>query len=312
MKSPSIVATIILVANINLVYSGEVLDTIKKDEGCTLVCTRPETSLSTDKCMCVSNKNTVSGQDGAESLMSDGSIHYIGSKITENGSEITIYKEESGDFLAIYPDREPPNHYKKSKTLKGVLGLKKIDKEEGGTGHHGGIDHKPHKKIAKQTPNIKTKSGGMAGIDKKEDGADLHGGIDHKPHKKIAKQTLNIKTKSGGMAGLVKNTDGTDKVYATITKRGAREKIKVYKGNNGDWVTYDKDGGSVRRGSGKSLEDIFKAENHEGPISARDKYRIELDKWKRAEAARETMKAAELAARHGKPYKKTSKQKRLI
>ncbi len=99
------------------------------------------------------------------------------------------------------------------------------------------------------------------------------------------------------MADLVKNADGTDKVYATITKRGTKEKIRVYKGTNGDWGTYDKDGRSVRYGSGKSLEDIFKAENHEGPISARDKYRIELDKWKRAEATRKNMEVAEEAAR---------------
>ena len=342
MKSLPIVTAIILIADINLVYSANVPDTIKKDEACALICTRPDTSLSPDKCMCISDKNAMSDQGGEKSL------HYIGSKITKNGSEITIYREANGDFIAIHPDKKPPNHYRKSKTLKEVLGFEKIAKKEGDT------DHKPHKKIAKQTPQKpKIKSGGMAGIDKKEGGTDLHGGVDHKPHKKIAKQTPNIKKESvdtvvlggkafrvakkaggtdlhgavdhtshkkisknmsntkinsGSTAGLVKNADGTDKVYATITKRGTKEKIRVYKGANGDWVTYDKDGRPVRRGGGKSLEDIFKAENHEGPISARDKYRIELDKWKRAEAARKNLAAAEEAARLGKSYKKIAKQ----
>ena len=354
MKSLSIVTAIILIADINLVYSANALDTIKKDEACTLICTRPDTSLSPNKCMCVSDKNAMSDQDGAKSVTNDSSIHYIGSKITENGSEVTIYREENGDFIAIHPDKKPPNHYKKGKTLKGVLGFEKIDKNERRADPYGGVDHKPHKKIAKQTPQKpKIKSGGMAGIDKKEGGTDLHGGVDHKPHKKIAKPTPNIKKESvdtvvlggkafrvakkaggidlhsgvdhkphkkiakqtlntkiipGGVAGIVKNADGTDKVYATITKRGTKEKIRVYKGANGDWVTYDKDGSPVRRGSGKSLEDIFKAENHEGPISARDKYRIELDKWKRAEAARKNLAAAEEAARLGKSYKKIAKQ----
>ena len=387
MKSLSIVTAIILIADINLVYSADVPDTMNKDGACTLICTRPDTSLSPNKCMCVSDKNAMSDQNGAKPVTNDSSIHYIGSKITENGSEVTIYREENGDFIAIHPDKKPPNHYRKGKTLKGVLGFEKIDKNERRADPHGGVDHKPHKKTAKQTPSIKTKSVGMAGIDKKEGGADLHGGVDHKPHKKTAKQTPSIKTKSVGMAGidkkeggadlhggvdhkphkkiakqapnikkesvdtvvlggkafriaknaggtdlhgavdhtphknmsntkinsgstagLVKNTNGTDKVFATITKRGTKEKIKVYKATNGDWVTYDKDGGPVRRGSGKSLEDIFKAENHEGPISARDKYRIELDKWKRAEAARKNMEAAEEAARQGKSYKKAAKQ----
>ena len=334
MKSLSIVTAIILIADINLVYSANApantLDTIKKDGACALVCTRPETSLNPDKCMCVSDKRAMSNQGGEKSSMNDSSIHYIGSKITENGSEITIYKEENGDFIAIHPDKKPPNHYRKSKTLNEVLGFEKIEKKGDGTDHHRGMDHKPRKKVAKQTPQTpKIKSVGTAGISKKEGGTDLHAGVDHKPHKKIAKQTPNIKKESGntvvlggkafriakktggadlhggvdhkphkkiakqtqkikfgGVAGLVKNTDGTDKVYATITPRGTKEKISVYKGTNGDWVTYGKDGSPVRRGGNKSLEDIFKAENHEGPISARDKYRIELDKWKRAEAAR--------------------------
>ena len=99
------------------------------------------------------------------------------------------------------------------------------------------------------------------------------------------------------MVELVKNADGTDKVYASITPRGTKGKISVYKGTNGNWVTFSKEGSPIRRGGNKSLEDIFKAENHEGPISARDKYRIELDKWKRAEAARKNLAAAEEAAR---------------
>ena len=347
MKFLSIVSAMLLIADINLVYSDDVINTIKKDETCTLVCTRPETSLNSDKCMCVSDKNTVSDQDGTKSL------HYIGSKINKNGSEITIYKDKNGYFIAIYPDREPPNHYKKSKTLRGVLGLEKIDEKldmidpQGGADHkphkntskqtpnnkmksvvaagidkkeggvtelHGGVDHKPHKRTAKQTPNIKTKSVVAAGIDKKEGGAtELHGGVDHKPHKRTAKQTPNIKTKSGSAIELVKNADGTNKVYATITKRGTKEKVKVHKAiANNDWVIYSQDGVPVRYGSNKSLGDIFKAENHEGPISARDKYRIELDKWKREEAYRKKLEVAEEAARNGivggKSHKRTAKQ----
>ena len=346
LKFLPIVTAMLLIADINLVYSGEILD-------CNLVCTRPGTSLDPDKCMCISDKKTPSDQSS--------SMQYIGSKITENGSEITIYREKGGDFIAIYPDKEPPNHYKKSKTLRGALGFKETDKKASGTDLPVEKDHKAHKKISKQIPNIKKKSGSEAAIDKKVGEADLHGGVDHKSHKKISKQTPNIKKESadtvvlggrafkigkkeggtdlhgavdhtshikiskntsntkimsGSTAGLIKNTNGTDKIFATITKRGTGEKIRVYKDSNSNWLTFGKDGSPVRYGRGKSLEDIYKVENHEGPISARDKYQIELDKWKREEAYRKKLETAEEAIRYGKvvhkPHKKSSGQTSVI
>lgn len=263
MKSLSMVVAILLIAAMNLAYSSDALDGIKrksapleirklKVQDCGIVCTRPGTSLHPEECKCIHEEYRA--KDGTESLMNDSSIHYMGSKITKNGSEVTIYKDVNGNFIAINPDNEPPNHYKKSRTLEEILEFAKMDEKEDLTDHYGKDDRVLREKTPIGTPNIKMTSD----------------------------NTINFVQRNG-----------VDKVYATVTKKGTGKKIKIYKTLDNDWIASDEDGNKVRYGSRNSLKHIvYEKEHHVGPISEADKYQIELDAWKRSEATRKSRESA--------------------
>ena len=105
---------------------------------------------------------------------------------------------------------------------------------------------------------------------------------------------------SGNTIKLVQR-NGVDKVYATVTKRGTGKISKIYKALDNDWIASDEDGNKVRYGSRNSLKHIvYEKEHHQGPISKADKYQIELDAWKRSEAARQSQEEAQEAARKGR------------
>ena len=321
MKSLSIVVALLLTAAMNLAYSGDALDGVERESGspeiqkskaqdCPLVCTRPGTSLHPEECRC-------SVKDGTKPSMNDNSMHYIGSKITKNGSEITIYKDKNGHFIAIQPDNAPPNHYKKSKTLKGLFEFGKVAKKEGGANHYEKDDQLLRKKMPVKTPNTKMLSGNTTKLAQKNDVARkktpvktpntkmLSGNTTKLAQKndvareKTLVKTPNTKMLSGNTIKLVQR-NGVDKVYATVSKKGTGKIIKIYKALDNDWIASDKDGNKVRYGSRNSLKHIvYEKEQHEGLISKADKYQIELDEWKRSEAARKSQGIAQKAARNG-------------
>jgi hypothetical protein len=206
--------------------------------------------------------------------MNDSSMHYIGSKIKKNGSEITIYKDKNGNFIAIHPDNEPPNHYKKSRTLKGILEFEQMAEKEDRTDHYGIDDRILRERTPIKTPNIKLPSDNTIKLVQNREKAP-------------------IKIPSGNTIKLVQR-NGVDKVYATVTKRGTGKKIRIYKALDNDWIASDEDGNKVRYGSRNSLKHIvYEKEHHVGPISKADKYQIELDAWKRSEATRKSREAAQ-------------------
>ena len=299
MKSLSIIVAILLTAAMNLAYSGDALDGIDrksapieilklKAQDCGIVCTRPGTSLHPEECKCIHEEYRA--KDGTESLINDSSMHYIGSKITKNGSEVTIYKDGNGNFMAINPDNEPPNHYKKSRTLEEILEFAKMDEKEDLTDHYGKDDQTFRERTPIKTPNIKMT----------EDRADHYQKDDRILREGTLTETPDIKMTSDNTIKFVQR-NGVDKVYATVTKKGTGKKIKIYKTLHNDWIASDEDGNKVRYGSRNSLKHIvYDKEHHVGPISEADKYQIELDAWKRSEAARKSLESAQEVARNGR------------
>jgi len=210
-------------------------------------------------------------------------MHYIGSKTTKNGSEVTIYKDENGNFIAINPDNEPPNHYKKSRTLEEILEFAKMDEKENLADHYGRDDRVLREKTSIKTP-------------KKVQEVAQDGGDDRALREKTSIKTPNIEMQSDNTIKLVQR-NGADKVYATVTKRGTGKKIKIYKTLDNDWIASDEDGNKVQYGSRNSLKHIvYEKEHHVGPISKADKYQIELDEWKRSEATRKSREKAQKVA----------------
>ena len=288
MKSLSIIVAILLIAAMNLAYSGDALDGIErksapleirklKVQDCGIVCTRPGTSLHPEECKCIHEEYRA--KDGTKSLMNDSSIHYIGSKITKNGSEVTIYKDGNGNFLAINPDNEPPNHYKKSRILEEILEFVKMDEKEDLTDHYGKDD-----RILREKTSIKTPKKAQEVVRNERDDQILR--------ERTPIETPNIKMTSDNTIKFVQR-NGVDKVYATVTKKGTGKKIKIYKTLDNDWIASDEDGNKVRYGSRNSLKHIvYEKEHHVGPISEADKYQIELDAWKRSEATRKSRESA--------------------
>jgi hypothetical protein len=240
MKSPSIVVAILLTAAMNLAYSGNALDGTERESS---------------------------------------PLHYIGSKIGKNGSEVTIYKDGNGNFIAINPDNEPPNHYKKSSTLEEILEFVKMDGKENLTDHLEGNDQTLRKKTSVKIPKKVQKV--------------AQDGNDRILREKTSIKTPNIKMPPANSIKLVQR-NGIDKVYVTVTKKGTGKIVKIYKALNNDWIASDEDGNKVRYGSRNSLKYIvYEKEHHVGPISKADKYQIDLDTWKRSEATKKSREAAQ-------------------
>jgi hypothetical protein len=264
MKSPSIVVAILLTAAMNLAYSGNALD-------------------------------------GTERKSSP--LHYIGSEIGKNGSEVTIYKDGNGNFIAINPDNEPPDHYKKSSTLEEIHEFVKMGGKENLTDHHKGKDRTLREKTSVETPKKvqKVAQDGKDRIHREKTSVKTpkkvqkvaQDGKDRTLREKTSVKTPDIKMPSGNTIKLVQR-NGVDKVYVTVTKKGTGKTVKIYKALDNDWIASDEDGNKVRYGSRNSLKHIvYEKEHHVGPVSKADKHQIELDTWNRAEATRKSRAAAQ-------------------